>query len=100
MNDLADAVLELVILAFALGIAHLLDDNLLGILRSDAAEIHRRKRLGDKVAQIGRGVLLRASAIDICVASFSTLSTTIRRRFRRISPDFASISALISFSWP
>ena len=50
MHDLADAVLVFVILALALGIAHLLHDHLLGVLRGDAAEIDRRQRLGDVVA--------------------------------------------------
>ena len=44
VDDLADAVLELVVLPLALGVAHLLDDHLLGGLRGDAAEIDRRQR--------------------------------------------------------
>ena len=39
LDDLADAVLVLVVLALALGLAHLLHDDLLGVLRGDAAEI-------------------------------------------------------------
>jgi hypothetical protein len=46
-DDLARAVLELGILAVALGIAHLLEDDLLGALRVDAAQIHRRQRIDD-----------------------------------------------------
>jgi hypothetical protein len=53
-----------------------------------------------KSPRLAAGFLLRASVSDIWVESFSTLSTTMRRRFSRISPDFGSISALISFSWP
>ena len=56
VDDLADAVLELLVLAVALGLAHLLDDHLLGRLGGDAAEIHRRQRLGDEVAGLGRRV--------------------------------------------
>ena len=56
MDDLADAVLEFVIHALALGIAHLLHDHLLGVLRGDAAEIDGRQRLGDIVADGGGGV--------------------------------------------
>ena len=41
MHDLADAVLVFVIHALALGIAHLLHDHLLGVLRGDAAEFDR-----------------------------------------------------------
>src|SRR5204862_550751 len=37
VDDLADAVLELLVLAVALGVAHLLDDDLLGGLGGDAA---------------------------------------------------------------
>ena len=44
VDDLADAVLEFVVLALALGIAHLLHDHLLGVLGGDAAEIDRRQR--------------------------------------------------------
>ena len=58
VDDLADAVLVLVVLAVALGLAHLLHDHLLGRLRGDAAEIHRRQRLGDEVADLGVGVAL------------------------------------------
>src|SRR5262245_34235050 len=39
VDDLADAVLVLVILALALGLTHLLHDHLFGVLRGDAAEI-------------------------------------------------------------
>ena len=57
VDDLADAVLVLVVLALALGLAHLLHDHLLGVLRRDAAEIERRQRLGDEVADLGGRVL-------------------------------------------
>ena len=56
VDDLADAVLVLVVLALALGVAHLLHDDLLGVLRGDAAEIDRRQRLGDEIADLGVGV--------------------------------------------
>ena len=56
VDDLADAVLELLVLAVALGVAHLLDDHLLGRLGGDAAEIDRRQRLGDEVAELGGGI--------------------------------------------
>ena len=58
VDDLADAVLELLVLAVALGLAHLLHDHLLGRLGGDAAEIHRRQRLGDEVADLGGRVLI------------------------------------------
>jgi hypothetical protein len=54
----AVAVLEFFVLAVPFRLAHLLQDNLLGRLRGDAAEIHRRKRLGDAVADLGLGVLV------------------------------------------
>ena len=50
VDDLADAILVFVVHALALGIAHLLDDHLLGVLRGDAAEIDRRQGLGDVIA--------------------------------------------------
>ena len=49
VDDLADAVLELVILLLALVLAHPLDDHLLGRLRRDPPEIDRRQRV-DQVA--------------------------------------------------
>ncbi len=58
LDDLADAVLVLVELALALGLAHLLHDDLLGVLRGDAAEIERRQRFGDQVADLGLGIAL------------------------------------------
>src|SRR5690606_41870577 len=39
IDDLADTVLVLVVLPLALRLAHLLHDDLLGVLRGDAAEI-------------------------------------------------------------
>ena len=56
VHDLADAVLVFVVLALALGVAHLLHDHLLGVLRVDAVEIDRRQRLGDDVADLGGGI--------------------------------------------
>ena len=55
-DDLADAVLELVVLALALGLAHPLHDHLLGALRGDPAEVDRRQRVQDMVADLGRRV--------------------------------------------
>jgi hypothetical protein len=52
-DDLADAVLELLILALALGVADLLEDDLLGGLGGDAAELDRRQRIDDEVADHG-----------------------------------------------
>ena len=50
-DDLAHAVLELFELALALGIADLLEDHLLRGLRLDAAELDRRQRIDDIVAE-------------------------------------------------
>ena len=49
-DDLAGAVLELFILALALGVADLLEDHLLGGLGGDPAELDRRQRIDDEVA--------------------------------------------------
>src|SRR5207248_2538211 len=56
VDDLADAVLELAVLALTLGVADLLDDYLLRGLRRDAAEVDRRQRIGDEIADFGLGV--------------------------------------------
>ncbi len=58
VDDLADAVLEFLILPVAFGLAHLLHDDLLGRLRGDAAEVEGRQSLGDPVADLRRRVLL------------------------------------------
>ena len=58
VDDFADAVLVFLVLAVALGVAHLLHDDLLGRLRRDAAEIEGRQGLGDGVADLGRRVAL------------------------------------------
>ena len=50
VDDLADAVLELLVLPLALVFAHALHDDLLGGLRGDAAEIDRRQRIDDEFA--------------------------------------------------
>ena len=52
-DDLAGAVLEFLVLALALGVADLLEDHLLGGLRGDAAEVDRRQRIDDEVAELG-----------------------------------------------
>ena len=66
MNDLADAVLVFGIHPVALGIAHLLHDHLLGILRGDAPELDGRQGLGDLVADVGgRIAALRIDEADL-----------------------------------
>src|SRR5262249_36767171 len=56
VNDFADAILVFLILAFAFGIANLLDDHLFCGLRGNAAEIHRRQRFRYEIADFGRRV--------------------------------------------
>ncbi len=66
MHDFADAVLVVLVHALALGIAHLLHDHLLGVLRGDAAELDGRQRFGDLVAHAGRRVTrLRIDQADL-----------------------------------
>ena len=100
-NDLADAVLVLVVLALALGIAHLLDDDLLGVLRGDAAEIDGRQRLGDEIADAAPPdcAWLRLVEGDLGGIVLDRLDHR-SRRLRRVSPVLASISARMSFSAP
>jgi hypothetical protein len=52
-NDLAGAILEFFELAFALSIADLLENDLLGRLGGDAAELDRRQWIDDEVANGG-----------------------------------------------
>ena len=68
VDDLADAVDVLVVHALALGIAHLLHDHLLGRLGGDAAELDRRQRLGDEVAELG-GVVLALGVLELDLAA-------------------------------
>src|ERR1700722_19295265 len=56
VDDLADAVPELVELALTLGVAHFLDDDLLRRLGGDAAEIDRRQRIGEEITDFGLGI--------------------------------------------
>ena len=101
VDDLADAVLELLVLAVALGLAHLLDDDLLGRLGGDAAEIHRRQRLGDEVADLGGRVPARARPRARCRSPCSRSSRPpCSRRCSLISPVFGLISARTSVSEP
>ncbi len=58
VHDLADAVLVFLILLLALGVAHLLDDDLLGGLAGDAAVFEGRQGFGEEVADLGVGVAL------------------------------------------
>src|SRR5690606_21908106 len=55
-DHFAGAVLEFLVLALTLGIAHLLEDHLLGALRVDPAEIDRGQRIDDEIAQRGIGI--------------------------------------------
>ena len=65
-DDLAGAVLEFLELALALGVADLLEDHLLGGLGGDAAELDRRQRIDDEVADRGALLqLLRALRVDL-----------------------------------
>ena len=70
-DDLAGALLELLILALALGVADLLEDDLLGGLGGDAAELDRRQRIDDIVADHGAGLqllrILEADLLEIIV---------------------------------
>ena len=56
VDDFADAVLVLVVLALALGLAHFLHDHLLCVLRGDPAEIERGQGLGDEIADLRRRI--------------------------------------------
>src|SRR5437588_8872208 len=56
VDDIADAVLVFLILAIALGLAHLLHDYLLGGLRRDPPVVERRQGLGDVIADLRRRV--------------------------------------------
>src|SRR5690606_12472447 len=57
VDDFADAAGIFLEHAVALGIAHLLHDDLLGRLGGDAAEFHRGERFGQEVANLGGRVL-------------------------------------------
>ena len=56
MHDLADAILIFFIVAFAFGIAHFLNDDLLCGLCRDARKFDGRKRLGDDIACLRCGI--------------------------------------------
>ena len=102
VDDLADAVLVFLVLPVALGVAHLLHDDLLRRLRGDAAEIERRQRLGDGIADLRRGIALaRLRDRDLArVVLDRRSSTTSRWRERRNSPVLPLISAWMSVSAP
>ena len=63
VDDVADAILVFVVLPVALGLAHLLHDDLLGRLRGDAAVFERRQRIGDGVADL-RGGMAAARLVE------------------------------------
>ena len=99
-DDFAGAVLELFILALALGVADLLEDDLLGGLGGDAAELDRRQRIDDEVADAGALLqLLRPLRVDLLEMVLGS-STTSRTRHRRRSPVSPSSLARMSFSAP
>ena len=101
VDDLADAILVLAVVALALGLAHLLHDDLLGVLRGDAAEIQRRQRLGDEVADLGVGVAaLRVGQRDLRRVVLDRARPPSARASACVSPVFGSISQRMSFSAP
>src|SRR5262249_56534536 len=55
VDDIGNAVLVLLILTVALGLAHLLHDHLLRRLGGDAAIFERRQGLGDVVVDLSGG---------------------------------------------
>src|SRR5689334_19960181 len=70
-DDLAGPLLEFLILPLALGVADLLEDHLLGGLGGDAAELDRRQRVDDEVADHRAGLqllrILEADLLEIVV---------------------------------
>src|SRR6185295_1553827 len=54
-HDLADAILELLVLALALALPHTLGDHLLGGLGGNASEVDRRQLVGQEVANLRLG---------------------------------------------
>jgi hypothetical protein len=86
VDDLAHAVLVLVELLLALHLAHALHDHLLGGLRGDAAEVDRRQRVDDELADRMPGLNFWAMRSGICVASFSTGSCSTTSVQRSSSP--------------
>ena len=102
VDDLADAVLVFVVLALALGLAHLLHDHLLGVLRGDAAEIDRRQRLGDDDRRPGRRRCGACASVerDLRRVVLDRLDDGQTRATSRVSPVLGSISQRMSFSAP
>ena len=67
VDDVADAVLVFFVLPVALGLADLLDDDLLGRLGRDASEVEGRQGFGDPVADLGGWILAaRIGHRDLC----------------------------------
>ncbi|MCY1232385.1 hypothetical protein D9M72_448740 [compost metagenome] len=91
VDDLADAILEFVELAITLGFANLLDDDLLGRLGGDAAEVHRRQRVGDEIAELGVRIAI-ASKLErdlrgIVVSLFDHFQKTLQADFTGLRVD-------------
>ena len=81
VDDLADAVLELVELAVALGFAHLLHDHLLGTLRADAPEVDRVDLLLDDVAGLDAGPFLeRVGQLDLALRKLELFAVVLQHR--------------------
>ena len=91
MHDFADAVLVFLVLALAFGVAHFLHDHLLGGLGSDAAEIDRRQRFGDNVAdlrgRIARPRILEADLDLVVVDQFDDMQITRDMGFAGLGID-------------
>ena len=99
-DDLAGALLELLILPLALGVADLLEDDLLGGLGGDAAELDRRQRIDDEVADGGALLeLLRALQVDLLEMILGLLDDLEDAPQAEIA-GFGSSLARMSFSAP
>ena len=104
VDDLADAVLELLVLALALGLAHLAGDHLAGHLGLHPAELERRQDLLIDLAD--HGVLVVAQGVGQALVgvvrsrSPRSSSTTVTTRVMVVSPVLGSMWTRMSCSAP
>ena len=100
-DDLAGPLLELLVLPLALGVADLLEDDLLGGLGGDPAELDRRQRIDDIVADHrARLELLGVVEADLLEIIVDLLDTPRRPATGEGRRTTGSSLARMSFSAP
>jgi hypothetical protein len=87
-----------------LGFAHLLHDHLLGGLRGDAAELHRRQLLGEEIADLGVRVALaggqKRDFLVVVLDGFHHFEKPLQLHLARVRVDVGADVGFLAIAGP